>query len=331
MALRIIQVTLPAQRKKTLLQIAERHKAIDVWWGAKNEDGMRTMSLLVDRAHQQDTLDSIQTHLDDVDNWRAVLLPVEASLPRNSEPNETTPKKKFQWRKSLTREELYTEVKSGADGDPIFYMMVLLSTIVAAIGLINDNVAIVIAAMVIAPLLGPNLALAFGTALGDSVLIKKSLMTCALGLLAAIIPCIVLGVFLPPDITSHELHSRTEINFSAIILALASGAAAVLSLTTGVSSALVGVMVSVALLPPAVAFGIFIGMGATTSAGESGLLLLTNIVCVGISSQAVLLMMGIRPRTFLDKRAANQSSLLQVGICCALLLIISIIILYIGE
>lgn len=327
MALRIIQVTLPAARKKTIQQIAERHDAVDIWWEPKNEDGMRTMSILVDRKSQQETLDSIQTNLSDINDWRAVLLPVEASLPREEKAKD---KKKFQWRKSLSREELYEEVASGANADPIFYMMVFLSTIVAAIGLINDNVAIVIAAMVIAPLLGPNLALSFGTALGDKALIKKSFSTCAIGLIAAIIPCIALGAFLPIDITSHELQSRTEIDFSAILLALASGAAAVLSLTTGVSSALVGVMVSVALLPPAAAFGIFIGMGGNNHAIDSSLLLLTNLVCVGLSSQAVLFMMGIRPRTFLEKRAANQSSLLQAGICFALLCAISAVIVLKG-
>jgi uncharacterized hydrophobic protein (TIGR00341 family) len=326
MALRIIQVTLPAERKKTIQQIAERHEAIDLWWGPKNEDNLRTMSILVDRKSQQDVFDSIQLHLEEEEgNWRAVILPVEASRP-HKDPEDNNTRKKFEWRKSLTREELYEEVASGAKSDPIYIMMVLLSTIVAAIGLINDNVAIVIAAMVIAPLLGPNLALAFGTALGDWDLIKKSSLTCIIGLILCIIPSILLGFFILGDPNNVELYSRTEIGFSSIILALASGAAAVLSLTTGVSSALVGVMVSVALLPPAAAFGIFIGMGALGDATNSGLLLLTNLVCLGLSAQAVLIMMGIRPRKFLEQRAAKQSSFIQALICFGLLCVISVII-----
>jgi uncharacterized hydrophobic protein (TIGR00341 family) len=326
MSLRIIQITLPAERKKTVLNLAEAHNALDIWWEPKNEDGLRTMSILVDRSNQQDVLDSIQMHLTDTENWRAVLLPVEATLPKHEEIN-TQPSKKFKWRKSLTREELYQEVAGGAEGDTLFYLMVILSTIVAAIGLIQDNVAIVIAAMVIAPLLGPNLALAFGTALGERDLVFQSLKTCIGGLFAAIIPCILLGYFLPVDLGSEELFSRTNINFAAIILALASGAAAVLSLATGVSSALVGVMVSVALLPPAAAFGIFLGLGRMGLAVDSGFLLLTNLASVGLSAQAVLIFMGIRPRTFLEKRAAKQSSMVQIGICIILLAIISVVIL----
>ncbi len=324
MALRLIQVTIPAERKKTLLNLADRHDAIDTWWEAKSEDGSRTMNILVDRHSQQTILDSIQNHLTDEDDWRAVLLPVEATIPK---PEVTQSPQKFKWRKSLSREELYEEVARGAEGDLLFYLMVFLSTIVAAIGLIQDNVAIVIAAMVIAPLLGPNLALAFGTALGDKSLVIKSLVTSIGGLCAAIIPCIAWGYFLPADIDSHELYSRTDINFAMIVLALASGAAAVLSLATGVSSALVGVMVSVALLPPAVAFGLFVGMGQMTNAFNSGVLLLTNLASVGLASQIVLTFMGIRPRTFLEKRSANQSTLLQIAVCLILLGFVSGVII----
>jgi uncharacterized membrane protein len=64
------------------------------------------------------------------------------------------------------RESLYEEIEKSARLDVNYLALVMLSTVVAAIGLIEDNVAVVIGAMVIAPLLGPNLALALGTALG---------------------------------------------------------------------------------------------------------------------------------------------------------------------
>jgi uncharacterized hydrophobic protein (TIGR00341 family) len=199
---------------------------------------------------------------------------------------------------------------------------------VAAVGLIQDNVAFVIAAMVIAPLLSPILALTFGTSLGDKGLIFNALKTSSTGLIAAIIPCIILGVFIDLSAGSDQLMERTEINFATMCVAFASGAAAVLSMTTGVSSALVGVMVSVALLPPAAAVGLFIGSGDYGFAIDASLLLLTNIVCIGLSSQIVLYIMGIRPRTFLEQKSAQYSHWIQGGICILLLIIISIIIIY---
>jgi uncharacterized membrane protein len=121
---------------------------------------------------------------------------------------------------------------------------------------------------------------------------------------------------------------RTVIDFAAIAVALASGAAAVLSMTTGVSSALVGVMVSVALLPPAAAIGLFLGHNMLVQAGESFLLLITNMVCIGLSSLSILALMGIRPRTFLEQRSASQSSIIQIGVSVLLLAIICVVILF---
>ncbi len=329
MALRLIQVTIPAERKRTLMNIADNYNAVDTWWTPKNEDGRRTVSIVVDRSSQQDVLDSIQNNLQDETEWRAVLLPIEASVPKHDIPeNEDPLKQKFHWRKSLTREELYQEVSNGARGDRLYYMMVLLSTIVAAVGLLQDNVAFVIAAMVIAPLLSPNLALTFGTSLGDKEMVFSSLKTSFGGLVAAIIPCIVVGYFAEIDFTSDQLMERTTIDFATMIVALASGAAAVLSMTTGVSSALVGVMVSVALLPPAAAVGLFAGHGDYHFAWDSALLLITNLVCIGLSSQAVLALMGIRPRTFFEQKQARQSHWIQAGILLALLALISAIIIF---
>jgi uncharacterized hydrophobic protein (TIGR00341 family) len=328
MTLRLIQVTLPAERKRSLENIADNYKAVDIWWTPKNEDGRRTVTILVDRSSQQDILDSIQNNLQDEDNWRAVLIPVEASLPKDAIPeNEHPTKQKFHWRKSLTREELYQEVAGGSQGDRLYYMMVVLSTIVAAVGLLQDNVAFVIAAMVIAPLLNPNLALTFGTALGDKNLIFTALTTSLGGLVAAIIPCIAVGYFYEINMGSEQLMERTTINFASMIVALASGAAAVLSMTTGVSSALVGVMVSVALLPPAAALGLFLGHGEFRFAWDSSLLLMTNVVCIGLSSQIVLAIMGIRPRKFIEQKKAMQSHWIQAAICLALLAFISAVIL----
>jgi hypothetical protein len=68
---------------------------------------------------------------------------------------------------TAAREELYNTVTDGATVDSTFVLLIFLSTLVAGIGLIKDNVAVVIGAMVIAPLLGPSLVFAFGVALGD--------------------------------------------------------------------------------------------------------------------------------------------------------------------
>ena len=193
-----------------------------------------------------------------------------------------------------------------------FLVLVVLSTAVAAIGLIENNVAVVIGAMVIAPLLGPNLAFGLSTALGDIDLMRKSVLTTFAGITLAVCLSIAIGVFWPFDVSGPELASRTRAGLDSVVLALASGAAAALSLTTGLSSVLVGVMVAVALLPPAVTLGLMLGHGEVNLAINAGLLLNINVVCINLSSKIVFFIKGIRPRTWYEKEKAQRAMTIYV-------------------
>ena len=166
--------------------------------------------------------------------------------------------------------------------------------------------------MVIAPLLGPNLAFALGTALGDTSLMKKSGLTTALGISIAIVLSVVLGFLWPFDVTSPELMSRTNVGISSVVLALASGAAASISLTTGLSSVLVGVMVAVALLPPAATFGLMLGHGNFDFAIGAGILLAINVVCVNLASKLVFFLKGVRPRTWWEREKAKRAMVIFI-------------------
>jgi uncharacterized hydrophobic protein (TIGR00271 family) len=116
--------------------------------------------------------------------------------------------------------------------------------------------------MVIAPLLGPNLALSLSTVLGQVSGVFNALRTLTVGILFALGLSIILSLFYPNLTLTPELLTGTTVGLDSLALALASGAAAVLSITTGVSSVLVGVMVAVALLPPTVTLGICLGLEA---------------------------------------------------------------------
>jgi uncharacterized hydrophobic protein (TIGR00341 family) len=156
-------------------------------------------------------------------------------------------------------------------------------------------------------LLGPNIALALATALGDLSLAWQSMKSNLLGLSLAFLTSLLIGMLWPTDLSSQELMARTQINLAGIALALASGAAAVLSLTTGLSSTLVGVMVAVALLPPTASFGILVGSDQLQLAWGAAFLLLANVVCVALAANTVFFLKGIRPRTWLSRRKARQS------------------------
>jgi uncharacterized hydrophobic protein (TIGR00341 family) len=156
---------------------------------------------------------------------------------------------------------LYEDIKAAARCSRVFLIMVVLSTIVAAVGLYYNSVAIIIGAMVIAPLLGPNVALALATALGDLALLRHALLTALAGIATAMVLSVFIGVLLNVDPATPEIASRNAVGLGDIAVALASGAAGALAFTTGASATLIGVMVAVALLPPLVTFGLLLGGG----------------------------------------------------------------------
>lgn len=304
--MKMIEVIADAGHYDTIQGIADHHGVVDVWWGPQQDDGRRAARMLVRPEERQSVLDKLQGILSGAENARILVVPLEAVLPRRDGLGG--------WGVSggATREELYDEIARGAQLNASFVLLVVLSTIVAAIGLIENNIAVVIGAMVIAPLLGPNLALALGTALGDLDLMWKSLKANVVGVSVAFILSVAIGALWPIGFLSDELLVRADVGLDSIALALASGAAAVLSLTTGVPTVLVGVMVAVALLPPTAATGIFLGSGHEAYAADAALLLAINVVCVNLAAKLVFLMRGVKPRSWLEKRKARQSMLIYI-------------------
>ncbi len=190
----------------------------------------------------------------------------------------------------------------------------------------RDNTAVVIGAMVIAPLLGPNVGLALSTVLGDFKLGMQSIKTNMVGLLISLFISILLGIFMQVNPEVYNIASRTEVHLSDISLALASGVAGVLAYTMGMSTAVIGVMVAVALLPPLVVTGLLIGDMQWGLAYYSILLLLTNVICVNLAGVATFLLQGVRPRTWYETKKANKSNKIAMSLWVALLIILSIII-----
>ena len=255
-------------------------------------------------------LDGLQSILSGSEQVRIVVSSVEATLSAIGQREDSS--KKQDRGTSSSREELLVELEKNSRLSLNFFILVFLSTIVAAVGLIKDNVAVVIGAMVIAPLLGPNLSLALSTALGERPLMWKSIWTNLSGLGLTLLLSILIGLLWPLNFDSRELIARTDVGLDSVALALASGAAAVLSLTTGLSSVLVGVMVAVALMPPAVTLGLMFSSGQFQLAGSAALLLVNNVVCLNLAANLVFLTKGIGPRTWREKKQARYSMLSSI-------------------
>jgi uncharacterized hydrophobic protein (TIGR00341 family) len=319
MSMRIIEVIAPKSKIDEVLHVTHGSEVADVWSVPGSDADETVVRVLASMTQCQPLIDKFQSLLAN-EKHHIVLIPTLAVIPdpEPADQNDGDQSKS----KTAAREELYHTVAEGTKVDSTFVLLIVLSALVAGIGLVKDNVAVVIGAMVIAPLLGPNLAFAFGVALGDHVLMTRALRASAIGLMLSIGVSIAAGLVLPLDLNSHEILMRTTVDYDSVALALASGAAAVLSLTTGLSSVLVGVMVAVALLPPAAAFGMLLGAGDVAKALGALILLAINLVCVNLAAQVVLVSRGVRPRTWWEQKEARQSVLLNLALWGVFLLIL---------
>jgi uncharacterized hydrophobic protein (TIGR00341 family) len=322
MVVRMIIVSLPDQPVEKILKLAEENGASDITTFAETQKEDRTtIRMLAGSQTRQEIIDAIQSALSSYSEWQLTILPVETTVPIPEEEKEATEAAEAEVRVAgMTREEIAQEAWNNAKLDLTYIVFVVLSTIVAALGMLGNSVAIVVGAMVIAPLLGPNLALAVGVALGDGKLVLHALRAGLAGIALAFVLSLAIGFGWPMTQVPAELLTRTYVGFSALAVALASGAAAAMSLVTGVSSALVGVMVATALLPPISAAGLFLGSGQISGARDAALLLAVNVVSVNLAAFSVLLLYGVGPRTFYEKRKARRGVIISGAIWVGLLL-----------
>lgn len=319
--MRLIEVSFPDQCTDNVRRAVEDADPAYFRLFEADSSGNRLLKVFFGKDDTQEFVDRLQAICNGTEGWRILILPVVGTAPALEDPDDTKKRKRV-----ALREEIYQGVAGGADLSTDFFLLTLASTIVATVGLNADSVAGVIGAMVIAPLLGPILAFSFGSALGDAKLTFRAARNAILGLLAGLAAATAIGLVIPVNMGSAELMSRTVVGIDTIALALAAGAAAALSITTGVSSALVGVMVAVALLPPAAAIGLFTGSGEFTLAARASLLLAVNIVCIMLAAQSVYAYKGILPRTWLEKRSASGAVRTNIIVLMVMLVLAAILI-----
>ncbi|MFC7291779.1 TIGR00341 family protein [Hirschia litorea] len=315
-----IKLTYPASYQKRVETAVKNANPIDWSCDTEPDENRQTVHVLLEDGEGQSLMDAVQNMFSSKDQWRLTLFDVEATLPRNEKPpSETSDEDKKKSRKQAMRETLVEEVMGGSKLTVDFIVLTVLSAIVAAIGLNENNVAVVIGAMVIAPLLGPILGFSLASALGSGQMMLQSARTAITGLAIGFGTVFFLAILFPVNLDSQELIARTHISPEVIALALASGAAAALSLTGGLSSSLVGVMVAVALLPPSAASAMYLGAGDTRNAAIAAILVLLNVVCVLLSTQIVFVWKGVQPRRWLQKQNAAKSRRINLAVWAVLL------------
>lgn len=152
--MKLVEVIARAGSADTVEAIATTNEAHDFRVGLRDERGRQSMRLLVSDDKVQAVLDALRSVLGAQPEARILVMPLEVSLPQPPERERSQEESA-----TAAREALYAAVEREVRLDQNFVVLVVLSIVVAAIGLVENNVAVVIGAMVIAPLLGPNIAL----------------------------------------------------------------------------------------------------------------------------------------------------------------------------
>lgn len=229
--------------------------------------------------------------------------------------------------------ELRTEADNQIMDRYSFVQMTVLSALVATAGLILDSAAVIIRATVIAPLLGPALSSTVGTVPDDQGLFWRGVRYQVGGVVVAIGSAALFAWGLrstwiaPPGMAvadTAQIAERLSPDILSLILAPAAPAAGVLSLATRTKSAIVGVMIAAALIPPAATAGLGIAWGYPVVAIDAGILVVVSLLAINLAGLAVFWYLGYRPPTWLGVKHSRRTVLKRSVLLVLVLLAVSI-------
>lgn len=204
--------------------------------------------------------------------------------------------------KPVTRErraEVTIQLRDASDPDFDFFLLVVLSSIIATSGLLTNSPAVIIGAMLVAPLMSPILGLGLASLTGDAKFFRNAGIALARGAAVSILIAALLTLvnrwlpFLPLQELPSEVLARIRPSPIDLTIALAGGMAAAFALAMpSISAALPGVAIATALMPPLCTVGIGIAMGRWDVAGGAVLLFITNAVTIAFSAMLVFSAVG---------------------------------------
>jgi len=220
------------------------------------------------------------------------------------------------------RLSLYEELDQKSKSNIDFFTLIVLSSLIASLGLLQNSPAIIIGAMLVAPLMTPMLGAGLGLVQGNVILVKHAVVAIGNGFLLAMLIGIFVGAVVPGDGLSHEVLSRTSPNVLDLFVALVSGIAAAYSTARpGLMGALPGVAIAAALVPPLASAGICLARAQTALGFGAASLFGINLIAIILASAGTLHLLGVKPPE--DNRSLRLWSRRAVEVLLILSLVIS--------
>lgn len=210
--------------------------------------------------------------------------------------------------KRASREEILADIRELARLDRNYILFSILAAMLATLGLLTDNLVIIIASMIIAPFIGPILGTSLGIVLNIDDLRRESTVSEGVGLGLSILTGFLFSLILPHTYPTTQIMLRAQPSYIDVLFAVVAGFAVAISVVSVTSMALVGVAIAASLVPPAVNIGIgvtFLIKGVPEGSQiifGSTLLLVINVLAITSTSLLFFWFEGLTPGESIRKR-----------------------------
>lgn len=192
---------------------------------------------------------------------------------------------------------VHKEISDGSEPALRFYILVAVSTLIASFGLISNSTAVVIGAMLVAPLMTPIFGISLALVRGESHLLGRAARAEIVGVVAAVSMGFALGSLLGDIEPTPEMLSRTQPNLFDLLVAVLAGFAGAYALVDEkISPALPGVAIATAIVPPLANSGLCMAMGEVQGGMGSFLLFFANFLSILVVASGTFILSGMAKR-----------------------------------
>ncbi len=193
-------------------------------------------------------------------------------------------------------QQVQTELLAESSLDSTYLVLIVGSCAIATFGLLSNSAAVIIGAMIIAPLMLPLRGLAFGALEGDIQLLRQGAISVGVGTLLAVILAWSIGLLVSLPTFGSEILSRSKPNLLDLGIALAAGGiSGYAKVQPKVSGSLAGTAIAVALMPPICVVGLGLAQENWSLSLGATLLYLTNLLGITLSCMLTFLLAGYTP------------------------------------
>ena len=222
--------------------------------------------------------------------------------------------------------DVYKDIVTGSEPGFRFYAMVAASTAIATFGLIKDSTAIVIGAMLVAPLMTPIFGIALGLVRGGASLFGRSIRAEIVGVVITVALGALFGLLIPELDSTKEMLARTKPNLLDLLVAVFAGFAGAYALVDEkISPALPGVAIATAIVPPLANTGLCLALGAFHGATGSFLLFFANFLSILLVAAVVFYASGM-DRDF--EKATKKDIFRRFGLAGVGFLAVAVVLSY---